>query len=99
MLFNLTTQQLFKCIKHKWAINCNKDYGPSFGLSELLALIEPFNKDDACVSNANKEAYQIEMDSEKINKLTNLKCEKKHGFDECKFTISELEVWEIIYEN
>ena len=100
MLFNLTTQQLFKCQYHQWAIVCNKDKGPCFGLSELQAFLEPFNKDNACWSNANEDVYQVEMDSEKINKLTNLKCEKdKYGFDQSIFTISELEVWEIIYEN
>ena len=100
MLFNLTTQQLFKCQYHDWAIRCKKNRGPEFGLSELNALLEPFNKDNACWSNANKDGYQIEMDSEKINKLTNLKCEKSGGgSDRCEFTISELEVWEIIYEN
>ena len=99
MLFNLTTQQLFKCQYHQLAIRCKKDTGPCFGNRELLALNQPFNKDNACLSDANEDGYQIGMDSEKINKLTNLKCEKYFGFDQCKFTISELEVWEIIYEN
>jgi hypothetical protein len=99
MLFNLTTQQLFKCIKHHWAIRFYKDYGPWFGNSELLALLQPFNRDNACLSSANRDGYQIEMDNEKINKLTNLKCESEFEFDRCDFTISELEVWEIIYEN
>ena len=39
MLFNLTTQQLFKCNKHDSAIVNRKDFGPSFGMggNELRA--------------------------------------------------------------
>ena len=97
MLFNLTTQQLFKCQYHKWAIKCNKDKGPCFGNGELLALLEPFNKDNACQSKANKDGYQIGMDKENINKLTTLKLVREYGYDTCLFSINELEVWEIIF--
>jgi hypothetical protein len=38
------------------------------------------------------------MDSEGKNMLTNLKCKNDAEIERCKFTISELEVWEVIFE-
>ena len=95
MLFNLTTRKLFECKKHEWAIKCG-NYGPFFGNYELVAS-EPFNGTNKCWSLANQDVYRIGIDSQSRSMLTNLKCEKKYGFDECRFTISELEVWEIIF--
>jgi hypothetical protein len=92
MLFNLTTRKLFKCIKHDIAIGCGKDLGPYFGNRELTA-DEPFNGNNNCCSWVNYPGYKIEEDSQDINMLTNLKC---GGFS--YFTISELEVWEVIFE-
>jgi hypothetical protein len=98
MLFNLTTRKLFKCSKPECAIRCRKDRGPQFGVSELLALYEPFNGKNACWSNANKDSYRIGLDSESRSMLTNLRCEYSAGSDRCEFTISELEVWEVVFE-
>jgi hypothetical protein len=38
----------------------------------------------------------MEMDSNNVNKLTNLKCEWVFGW-RSNFTIIELEVWEVIF--
>jgi hypothetical protein len=93
MIFNLTTKQLFKVKNHSLAIYCYKNDGPVFGEAELTTF-SPFNGNYKCVSNANSNTYQIGMDSQGRNKLTNLKCNKK-GMSE--FSISEIEVWEIMY--
>ena len=95
MLFNLTTRKLFKCIKHDIAIKCDKDWGPVFGQGELRA-DEPFNGNNKCFSNANNSGYKIEKDSQGISMLTNLKCNWYGLISD--FTISELEVWEVIFE-
>ena len=50
------------------------------------------------MSKINNPVYIIGMDSESKNMLTNLKCENIGDKTFCKFTISELEVWEIIFE-
>ena len=63
--------------------------------------MEPFNGNDKCESYANIVGYHITMDSESKSNLTNLKCQKQHPLLDvflCNFTISELEVWEIIFE-
>ena len=93
MLFNLTTRKFFKCINHEIAIYCCKDRGPVFGSAELFAS-EPFNGNNKCYSNANNLGYKIEEDNEGINTLTSLKCEYGWSY----FSISELEVWEVIFE-
>jgi hypothetical protein len=89
----MTTQQLFKSQDHSVAFRCAKGYGPVFGNGELYAY-EPFNGNNKCYSCANRDGYRIEMDSEWVNKLTNLKC--GHGYF-CPFTISELEIWEVTF--
>jgi hypothetical protein len=73
MLFNLTTHQLFKSQNHSQAILCYKGSGLEFGNSELGAK-EPFFEKNNSYSYANVPGYRIEIDSEKINKLTNIKC-------------------------
>ena len=88
---------MFKCKDHSKAIKCGKDWGPKFGISELQAF-EPFNGDNKCMSLANKDGYQIPLDSESNSMLTNLKCEYKFEDFLCSFTVSELEVWEVIFE-
>ena len=68
---------------------CSSARGPSFcgdGYSELSALNEPFNDDFMCVSNADQSGFGIEAKDE-INLLTN----QRDG----KFTIIELEVWQV----
>ena len=75
-----------------------KEYGPHFGYGELAAF-EPFNGDKKCVSIAQPYGYCIFMDSESKSMLTNLECENEgcEGWSS-QFTISELEVWEVIFE-
>ncbi len=66
--------------------------GPCFhggGYSELGAWDEPFNGDRKCWSHANGPGYRIPVDDAGTNMLTNNK--------DYKFTITELEVWEVIY--
>jgi hypothetical protein len=65
----------------------------------LQAFNEPFNEDKNCWSHANEGVYHIGIDSEGRNKLTNLKCEKNDlGSEISEFSISELEVWAIVFE-
>jgi hypothetical protein len=94
MLFNLTTRCTFKSQDHNQAICCNKDWGPVFGIGELETDGEPLNDYNNCCSFVNMAVYLIGKDSEGRNMLTNLKCV---GWVS-NFTISELEVWEIIFE-
>jgi hypothetical protein len=70
--------------------------GPSFGRAELSAWYEPFNKENACGSWTNNSVYNIPRNSEGINMLTNQKCTSEFEI-ECKFTISELEVWGVSF--
>ena len=69
---------------------CKWNWGPCFigvTYSELCAYDEPLNGDGNCLSYANSPGYGIPIDKDGINLLTNKK--------DKKFTISELEVWEI----
>jgi hypothetical protein len=95
MLFNLTTHASFPCIKPSMAIWCHKDRGPHFGDIELSALYEPFNKENVCISWTNDVAYSIPRNSEGINMLTNMKTFPNR----CAFTITELEVWGVCYND
>ncbi len=97
MLINLTTRNAFKVIDHTKAIICGKGWGPRFGDAEFQAF-EPFNGNDNCWSYVNNAGYHITMDSESKSNLTNLKCKITLGDYFSSFTISELEVWEIILE-
>jgi hypothetical protein len=97
MLFNLTTHASFPCKDPSRAIWCYKDRGPYFGSAELSAFYEPFNKENVCWSDTNGRAYNIPRNSERINMLTNMKCNSKLNPNLCKFTISELEVWGVSY--
>ncbi len=75
----------------KYAIGCYSDRGPTFtgGHSyELCARVEPFNGDNKCMSWAKQSGYEIPLQDWK-NMLTN----RVDG----KFTIIELEVWEVEY--
>jgi hypothetical protein len=71
---------------------CCVNRGPTFTSTsnyiELSAYAEPFNGDGNCRSWANKPGYSIGVDAAGKNTLTN----SGNGL----FTISELEVWEII---
>jgi hypothetical protein len=96
MLFNLTTHTSFPCIGPSWAICCKKDSGPYFGSADLSAIYEPFNKEDACESWTNR-SYEIPRNSEGINMLTNQMCEFFVSSWYCKFTISEIEVWGVSF--
>ena len=97
MLFNLTTHASFPCKDPSYAIWCRKDYGPYFGIRELSAVNEPFNKENACSSWTNDDAYNIPRNSEGINMLTNTKC--RLDSEMCKFTITELEVWGVSFND
>ncbi len=95
MLFNLTTHTSFPCKDPSYAISCWKNNGPWFGgFSELSAFNEPFNKENACISFTELSGYEIPRNSEGINMLTNQKCEL---FDVCCFTITEIEVWGVYF--
>ena len=59
---------------------------------------EPFNEINNCWSFPNKSGYRITIDSESKSNLTNLKCDGCDGVLMSLFTISELEVWEVIFE-
>jgi hypothetical protein len=96
MLFNLTTHASFPCIKPSKAICCDKKYGPWFGNGELSAVHEPYNKENGCWSYKNGAVYNIPCNSEGINMLTNMKT--LYG-DVCYFTITELEVWGVSYND
>jgi hypothetical protein len=63
--------------------------GPSFNGgngSELSAFKKPFNGDNNCYSSANFPGYKIPLKDGK-NMLT--------GSGDYKFTITELEVWQV----
>jgi hypothetical protein len=72
-----------------------KDYGPCFGKAEFSALHEPFNIENACISWTNSSGYKIPRNSEGINMLTNKKCDE--GLRLSRFTISEIEVWGVSF--
>ena len=61
-------------------------FGSDEGYVELSA-VEPFNGDGKCWSSTNRPGYKIVIEGGK-NMLTN----KEDG----KFTISEIEVWEVV---
>jgi hypothetical protein len=69
---------------------CGKGLGPCFGSGELRVANQPFNKPNACWSNANWDGYKIPKNSEGINMLTN---KKGNEYQKSEFTISSLEVW------
>ena len=89
MLFNLSCCRHFPTKQTGEEIYCFNGWGPCFdgGNESELGAFEPFNGNGNCRSHANKPVYGIPVDADGNNMLTN----KKDG----KFTISELEVWEI----
>jgi hypothetical protein len=101
VLFNVTTSTAFPIKKEEsgWAVYCNKLNGrPDYGISELDANNEPFNKERACRSWINKSGgstYSVKVDSNGKNLLTGQMSEDYGKYYDCKFTISELEVWEV----
>jgi len=58
---------------------------------ELSAVNEPFNEVNACNSVTNGNVYEIPRNSYEINMLTNQKCDAM--YHSSKFTITEIEVW------
>jgi hypothetical protein len=87
-LFNLSSSRQFTNTG-KGGIYCKSGCGPVFSVGsngELYAL-EPFNGDGKCSSWANCSGYKIVIEGGK-NMLTN----NKDGY----FTISEIEVWEVV---
>jgi hypothetical protein len=87
-LFNLSSSRQFTNTG-KGGIGCSSFCGPVFGSEDggELYACEPFNGDRKCESWANRDGYKIVIEGGK-NMLTN----KKDRY----FTISELEVWEVI---
>ena len=90
MLFNLSKQRCFRSVTDK-AIQGHSKIGPAFtgGHSyELCARYEPFDGDNNCVSRSDGWGFKIPVKDGK-NMLTN-----KERWDG-KFTITELEVWQV----
>jgi hypothetical protein len=88
-LFNLSSSRQFTNTG-EGGIWCGSGWGPEFGnngCTELGAYSEPFNGDGNCSAWANKSGYKIDIEGGK-NMLTN----KENG----EFTITELEVWEVL---
>jgi hypothetical protein len=87
-LFNLSSSRQFTNTG-KGGIRCRSDWGPLFGSDKEgeLGAFGPFNGDGNCKSFANYPGYKIVIEGGK-NMLTNKEDED--------FTISELEVWEVI---
>jgi hypothetical protein len=52
-LFNLSTGRLFPNKNTGEEIFCTFEEGPSFGITELSALTEPFNDEENCMSIEN----------------------------------------------
>jgi hypothetical protein len=98
-LFNLTSRTSFPCRDHYKAIGCGKEEGPHFGRGELAVGEEPFNRQYACLSWANRSGYKIPKNSEGINMLTNKKSVKQGYNDICYFTISSIEVWGVRFKD
>ena len=98
MLFNLSTRQNFQCQNPKKAIACWKNWGPYFGDGELYTF-EPFNQVNQCCSYINRNVYGISKNKEDKSMLTNLPFSKPMFGIKCDLTISELEVWEVVFEN
>jgi len=80
---------VYKATKPDKAICNYYEYGPSFGELELTANTEPFDETLNCTSMEKVNIYRIEKIG-RNNALTNS--------DSCAFTITELEVWEILDE-
>ena len=101
VLFNVTTSTAFPIRKEqsKMAVYQDKDYGPNFGNGELKTLSQPFKKERACKSFINKSGgltYGVKVDSNGKNLLTGqMSRDTGIGYYDCRFTISELEAWEV----
>jgi hypothetical protein len=75
-------------------------YGPCFGISELIVLLEPFNQPNACYSKGNYPGYKIPVNDVGINMLTNKKSVKKgNNREESEFKIREIEVWGVTFKD
>jgi hypothetical protein len=90
----LSRSRSFPCKRHDYAIECIKNWGPSFGWGDLTVQDEPFNKPNACSSLANKDSFFIPVNSEGINMLTN---KESRESEYCYFTITEIEVWGVTF--
>ena len=91
MLFNLNSRRHFPSKRTGSDVWSHKEMGPCFmeGSGCELGVFEPFNGEDSCQSIAKLPGYQITVDINGVNMLTN----KKNA----KFTITELEVWQVTY--
>jgi hypothetical protein len=90
-LFNLSSFRQFTNTG-KGRIDFDWCCGPIFRNKECIELsaYEPFNSDGACISYAKSAGYKIKYEGG-INMLTNK--------ENVKFTITELEVWQVSFIN
>ncbi len=86
VLFNVSRTIIMENLKEK-AIKCSSQLGPSFGSNELSASSEPFNKDNAIIS----EEFCIFNSLYQGNNINLF--ENQNGGS---FTITELEVWGVV---
>ncbi len=89
MLFNVTHQRKFPHTEFNGLCKSNKNT-ISFigGIYELESRDEPLNGEGNFLSESKGKGYNIPLDKNGLNTLTN----KKDG----SFTITEMEVWEVI---
>lgn len=87
MLFNLSRFRHFPSQQSKLDIWHKREYGPVFAGIENFELAQISER--LCISNYGYSGYNIPLDANGVNMLTN-----RQGNE---FTISELEVWEVIY--
>jgi hypothetical protein len=96
MLFNLTRERCYPCKDPKKAIHSWKYRGPEFGISELsIDVNKQFNDSEAGFSTAEENSYNIPIDKNDINMLTNKRFRSNEN--KCSFTLSELEVWSVTF--
>jgi hypothetical protein len=88
-LFSLTQQRHYPVQDHTDAVGCERTCGPFFGVWELVAGWQPFNREDGCRSVTGRSGYKIPLTTEGVNELT-----QTVNVDD-DFTIDELEVWQV----
>ena len=71
-LFNLTYRRQFPIKKPEAAIKRVPEWGPNFGEGELAAWDEPFNSPLNGVSMLDEGSYDIEINEDGKNPLTNI---------------------------
>ena len=96
MLFNLNEFRHYPCKIYECAIWNYPNCGPYFGLNGELQTLEPFNEPDHCSASMHENwCYKVPQDDNKKSMLTNTKVGA--NLTQTKFTISELEVWQLTF--